>query len=252
MEYTIQKLAHLAGISTRTLRYYDQIGLLSPARTNESGYRIYGAKEVDVLQQILFYKEMGLELAHIKEAIQDAEFDSLAALHSHLEKLIEKRRQIDLLIENVKKTIGKEEGKNKMSDQEKFEGFKKELVEKNEQKYGKEVREKYGDEVVDQNNAKMMGLTEEQYTHMQELGEKINLLLEEAVKNHEYVEDEIGEQVALLHKEWLGYTWPTYSTQAHRGLVQMYVLDERFKAYYDKNVEGCAEFLKQAVEYHIV
>ena len=252
MEYTIQKLAHLAGISTRTLRYYDQIGLLSPARTNEVGYRIYGAKEVDVLQQILFYKEMGLELAHIKEAIQDAEFDSLAALHSHLEKLIEKRRQIDLLIENVKKTIGKEEGKNKMSDQEKFEGFKKELVEKNEQKYGKEVREKYGDEVVDQSNANMMGLTEEQYTHMQKLGEKINLLLEEAVKNHEYVEDEIGERVALLHKEWLGYTWQTYSTQAHRGLVQMYVLDERFKAYYDKNVEGCAEFLKQAVEYHIV
>ena len=252
MEYTIQKLAHLAGISTRTLRYYDQIGLLSPARTNEVGYRIYGAKEVDVLQQILFYKEMGLELARIKEAIQDAEFDSLAALHSHLEKLIEKRRQIDLLIENVKKTIGKEEGKNKMSDQEKFEGFKKELVEKNEQKYGKEVREKYGDEVVDQSNANMMGLTEEQYTHMQELGEKINLLLEEAVKNHEYVEDEIGERVALLHKEWLGYTWQTYSTQAHRGLVQMYVLDERFKAYYDKNVEGCAEFLKQAVEYHIV
>ena len=252
MEYTIQKLAHLAGISTRTLRYYDQIGLLSPARTNEAGYRIYGAKEVDVLQQILFYKEMGLELARIKEAIQDAEFDSLAALHSHLEKLIEKRRQIDLLIENVKKTIGKEEGKNKMSDREKFEGFKKELVEKNEQKYGKEVREKYGDEVVDQSNANMMGLTEEQYTHMQKLGEKINLLLEEAVKNHEYVEDEIGERVALLHKEWLGYTWQTYSTQAHRGLVQMYVLDERFKAYYDKNVEGCAEFLKQAVEYHIV
>lgn len=183
MEYTIQKLAHLAGISTRTLRYYDQIGLLSPARTNEAGYRIYGTKEVDVLQQILFYKEMGLELAQVKEAIQDAEFDSLAALHSHLEKLIEKRRQIDLLIENVKKTIGKEEGKNKMSDREKFEGFKKELVEKNEQKYGKEVREKYGDEVVDQSNAKMMGLTEEQYTHMQELGEKINLLLEEAVKN---------------------------------------------------------------------
>ena len=252
MEYTIQKLAYLAGISTRTLRYYDQIGLLSPARTNEAGYRIYGTKEVDVLQQILFYKEMGLELAQVKEAIQDAEFDSLAALHSHLEKLIEKRRQIDLLIENVKKTIGKEEGKNKMSDREKFEGFKKELVEKNEQKYGKEVREKYGDEVVDQSNAKMMGLTEEQYTHMQELGEKINLLLEEAVKNHEYVEDEIGERVALLHKEWLGYTWQTYSTQAHRGLVQMYVLDERFKAYYDKNVEGCAEFLKQAVEYHIV
>ena len=63
MEYTIQKLAHLSGVSTRTLRYYDQIGLLAPARRMESGYRVYGDKEVDALQQILFYRELGLELS---------------------------------------------------------------------------------------------------------------------------------------------------------------------------------------------
>ena len=59
MEYAVQKLAVLAGISTRTLRYYDEIGILTPARISSSGYRIYGQKEVDRLQQILFYRELG-------------------------------------------------------------------------------------------------------------------------------------------------------------------------------------------------
>lgn len=139
-----------------------------------------------------------------------------------------------------------------MSDKEKFEGFKKELIEKNEKKYGAEIRGKYGNDMVEESNVRLMGLSEEQYNRMQELGEEIQALLEESVRNHEYVEDEIGEKVAMLHKEWLGFTWPTYSPQAHRGLVQMYTADERFKVYYDKNVEGCAEFLKRAVEYHIV
>ncbi|MDX5641042.1 MerR family transcriptional regulator, partial [Clostridioides difficile] len=59
MEYTVQKLSKLAGISTRTLRYYDEIGLLKPLKINSSGYRIYGQNEVNKLQQILFYRELG-------------------------------------------------------------------------------------------------------------------------------------------------------------------------------------------------
>ena len=66
MEYTVQKLAQLAGVSSRTLRYYDEIGILKPARTNSSGYRIYGQQEVDRLQQILFYRELGVTLELIK------------------------------------------------------------------------------------------------------------------------------------------------------------------------------------------
>jgi DNA-binding transcriptional MerR regulator len=62
MEYTVQKLSRLAGVSPRTLRYYDQIGLLKPARISSSGYRIYGREQVDRLQQILLYREMGVDL----------------------------------------------------------------------------------------------------------------------------------------------------------------------------------------------
>ena len=67
MEYTVQKLGKLAGVSTRTLRYYDEIGILKPARINSSGYRIYGQAEVNQLQQILFYRELGVSLENIKK-----------------------------------------------------------------------------------------------------------------------------------------------------------------------------------------
>src|SRR5689334_20695829 len=124
MEYTVQKLGQLAGISPRTLRYYDEIGILKPARINSSGYRIYGEIEVDRLQQILFYRELGIDLDTIKELVTSPSFDSANALREHREKLLEKRSQLDLLIANVDKTLALKEGRIIMSDKEKFEGFK--------------------------------------------------------------------------------------------------------------------------------
>lgn len=90
MEYTVQKLAQLAGVSSRTLRYYDQIGILTPARVNSSGYRIYGQKEVDRLQQILFYRELGIALETIKEIMTAPSFDAEKALNEHREQLLKK------------------------------------------------------------------------------------------------------------------------------------------------------------------
>ena len=152
MEYTVQKLGLMAGISTRTLRYYDEIGILKPARINSSGYRIYGQAEVDKLQQILFYRELGVSLENIKDIVNDPSFDCLKALGEHREKLIEKRKQLDLLIANVDKSIASLERKISMTDPEKFEGFKQKIIDDNEKKYGKEIRAKYGDEQVDRSN----------------------------------------------------------------------------------------------------
>ncbi len=101
MEYTVQKLAHMAGVSTRTLRYYDELGILKPARINSSGYRIYGQAEVNRLQQILFYRELSVSLESIKEIVTSPLFDGAAALREHHEKLLNKREQLDELISNV-------------------------------------------------------------------------------------------------------------------------------------------------------
>ncbi|HBP63596.1 MAG TPA: MerR family transcriptional regulator, partial [Desulfosporosinus sp.] len=111
MEYVVRKLAQMAGVSSRTLRYYDEIGLLKPARINTSGYRIYGETEVDRLQQILFYRELGVSLDSIRDIVTSPSFDGAQALREHHEKLLEKREQLDRLISNVERTIEVSEGR---------------------------------------------------------------------------------------------------------------------------------------------
>lgn len=250
MEYTVQKLSEMAGISKRTLRYYDEIGLLKPARVNSSGYRIYREKEVDKLQQILFYRELGVNLEKIKLILEDTGFNEVEALKAHRIKLLEKKKQIEMLLANVDNTIALKEGEIKMSDKAKFEGFKKELIDKNEENYGKEIREKYGDNTIDQSNKKFQGMAEEKYNEFIKLGEEINIKLAEAFKGGN-PKSKLAQEVAELHKKWLLYTWSNYSKEAHAGLAQMYVYDERFKEYYDKTQDGLAEFLRDSILYYV-
>jgi DNA-binding transcriptional MerR regulator len=246
MEYTVQKLGQIAGISTRTLRYYDEIGLLQPARINSSGYRIYGQAEVDKLQQILFYRELGLSLDNIKEIITSPSFDGAKALREHRDKLLEKRQQLDLLIANVEKTISAAERGIKMSDQEKFEGFKQKLIDDNEKKYGKEVREKYGDDAVNKSNNKVKNMTQEEYDEITRLGHEVTETLHAAMQTGDPA-GELAQKAVDLHRQWLSFYWDGYTKEAHAGVAQMYVDDERFKAYYDEKQPGTAEFLRDAV-----
>ncbi len=248
MEYTVNKLAKLSGVTTRTLRYYDQIGLLTPERVSENGYRIYGQVQVDALQQILFYRELGLGLEEIREIILSPDFDQKTALQSHLSSLMERKRQIDALIENVGKTISALEGETIMNDNERFEGFKKKLLEDNEKTYGLEVREKHGDEEVDASNAKLAGMSEEQWKMQNELSTEINEALKAAVELGDPA-CELAQRACDLHRQWLCMFWKdgAYSKDAHRGLAEMYVADERFKAYYEKIAEGTAEFFLKAM-----
>jgi len=246
MEYTVQKLGKLAGISTRTLRYYDEIGILKPARINSSGYRIYGQEEVDRLQQILFYRELGVSLTDIKNIINESSFDGFNALVEHRQKLLEKRNQIDLLIANVEKTIAVKSGGIKMSNKEKFEGFKQKLIDENEKKYGKEIREKYGDEEINKSNAKLKGMSEKEYAEVSSIAEDVMSTLEAAFKTGD-PSGELAQKTAELHRKWISYYWSSYSKEAHAGLAQMYVDDERFTAYYDAKQPGMATFLRDAI-----
>lgn len=246
MEYTVQNLSKLAGISTRTLRYYDEIGILKPARINSSGYRIYGHQEINQLQQILFYRELGVSLENIKEIITSPNFDNSTVLKEHRERLLAKRNQLSLLIANVDKTIAEAEGRIIMSDKEKFEGFKEKLIKDNEKKYGAEIRGKYGDNVIDASNEKFKNMTKEQYDEYEKLGREVLESLKAAFATKDPAGD-LAQKAADLHRIWLTYSWNSYSKEAHEGLVQMYVADERFTQYYDKEQPGLAAFLRDAV-----
>ena len=247
MEYSINQLSKLAGISARTLRYYDEIGLLKPSRVSDTGYRYYGEEEVNLLQQILFYREREVPLPVISNMIYRSDFDRMKAMEDHLAALRGQKGRLEELICTVEQSIAAMKGEKNMSDTEKFAAFKRGAIAENDIKYGKEIREKYGNDEVEASNRKLLNMTEEEYGRFQKLGQDILEGLEKVVLAGENPAAEEGRRLALMHKEWLGFTWPEYSREAHNGLVDMYLADERFKEYYDKEVPGCAAFLAEAV-----
>lgn len=247
MEYTIRELADLSGVTTRTLRWYDQIGLLKPGRVAENGYRYYGPAQVDRLQDILYYRALGVELAQIKACLDDPSFDRLAALRGHLTALEQEQARLEALIRSVRKTISAQERKELMNDQEKFEALKQRAVAWHEETYGREAREKYGDREVDAAQDTVRGLTQEQYREWTGLGEEIQRRLEDAVRSQTPPDSLEGREITQLHRRWLTLSGNTYDPAKHMGLAQLYIQDERFTAYYDRRVPGCARFLCEAV-----
>lgn len=247
MEYTIKQLAELSGISKRALRYYDALGLLSPVR-RENGYRCYDSSHIDRLQQILLYREMGFALEEIGRIIDDPAHDQLRALEAQLTALQRQRDRLDLLIGNVTRTILNAKGEVYMSDKEKLQGFGKKLAEANEKAYGAEIRAKYGDDVIDASNRKLESLTEEKYSDITALEQKIKELLAEAVKTGDAGCD-AAQKACALHREWLSHYWPDglYTAQMHRNMAEMYLADERFKSYYEAIADGCTQLLHDAI-----
>ena len=117
MPYTVKELSRLTGLTPRTLRYYDAIGLLCPERGRENAYRLYGPAEVDRLQQILLYREMGLTLEEIRRALDDPAYDRAGALRAHLGRLLTQRQRVEELIRTVSRTLETLEGGKEMNEE---------------------------------------------------------------------------------------------------------------------------------------
>lgn len=247
MEYTIQELSRLSGVTTRALRWYDKLGLLKPSGRTQGGYRLYGRLEVDRLQDILYYRALGVELAQVKDILDDPSFNRLAVLRGHLSALEREKARIQGLIDSVRETIRTQERDEMMSDEKKFEAFKRQFVAEKERLYGAEIREKYGDTEVDASNARLMGLTLEQYNEWNRLEEEILEKLSTSVAAGEDPAGEAGKEITALHFRWLTVMGEQYDTHRQRCLAELYVQDERFTAYYDRERPGCAQFLRDAV-----
>lgn len=248
--YTIGELAELSGVSVRALRFYEEAGLLAPERDAQNGYRRYGHADVDRLQEILLLRRLGVAVRDIAPLLSASTGERRALLAQHLDALRDERRRLDGLIATVKRSLAELEGGATMADREKFEGFKRKLVDENERQYGAEVRECYGDAAAEESNRRMMGMSEADYTAWQELDAEIRDALAAAVRAGEDPVGPEGTRICDLHRRWLGFTWPTYSAEAHRDLAESYVADERFVAYYDREVPGCTAWLRDAVLAH--
>ncbi len=128
MAYTVKKLSEISGVTIRTLHFYEEVGLLKPAYYGSNGYRFYEEKELLQLQQILFFKELGLTLKQIRNILGKNDFNQIAALHSHRKALSCEWEKIGQLLKTIDKTIKHLKGTKKMKDKEMFDGFNITLV----------------------------------------------------------------------------------------------------------------------------
>lgn len=213
----------------------------------ESNYRYYTKSDVEILQQIMIYKEFGFELDEIKQMIQTDKLLKIETFQAHLIKLNEEKLRISKLIQNIDKTIQAMKGERTMTDTEKFEGFKEKLIDENDKQYKEEVIKKWGKDAYETSNKAFKNMSKETYMHFESLTKDIISTLLSAFKQGNDPKSETALKAAKMHKEWITLAWGRYDQQIHLNLVDMYLADERFKAYYDKHQDGLAQLLRDAV-----
>lgn len=244
MKLQVKEVANLVGISVRTLHYYDEIELLTPKETTESGYRLYSDKDLERLQQILFFKELGFSLNKIKKILDDPSFNSYEALHLHKQMLLEKRHRLDNILETIEKTILHEKGEITMTHEEKFTGFNF-----SDNPYEQEARERWGDKVVDKANSKLKDIPKDQ---QQALADEFNDIYRRLSAIRHLSPHSNEAQTGI--KEWYDFlnskTGHHYSLEAFKSLGAMYIADERFTKNIDKFGEGLALFMCKAMEFY--
>lgn len=249
MKYLVSELAQRSGVSARTLRYYDKIGLLTPLHVNAAGYREYGPVEVARLDEILMLRGFGLSLGEIADVLERPE-EFAATITAQMHRLVTERGRLQEQIEAMQKTLQARKGELMMTDADRFAQMKKQQVLDNEMQYGAEARRRYGDDAVDAGNQKWQHLTTEQYAELtaaeQEVLAGLKTLL--AMANVDLT-GETAQQIFNDHRRWLKVAAPFYNAEYHQQLALMYVEDDRFTAYYDDRAgQGAAALLSAIIQ----
>ena len=240
MRYTIKQIADLAGVSTRTLRYYDEIGLLCPAETGENGYRLYNHTSLLQLQQILFFRELDMPLKEIRRYLGGAARDLAGALEKHRKALEQRSKRLDRLIETIDETIATIKGEWVMTDKAYFEGF-------DERQYEEETRQRWGQTpAYAESQRKWASYTSEQREAIKAEGGRLTVRMvsqnPNAAVDDADVQAAVGEYYAYLNKYFY-----TCEVGFLRNLAEMWVEDERFAVNYERIRQGGAAFVRDAV-----
>lgn len=247
MTMTIGQMAAQAGISPRALRYYEEQGLIEPKR-GDGGYRVYDEADARRLAQVLVLRSCHLPLATIRRLVHDAGADLADTLRAHLRALESQGASLNAAIERTKAALTTIERMEDMSTKDSFEMMKERGLRDFESEYGEEARKLYGDDVIEDANARMMALTKDEWDAKELLEESIKVQLRLAMATGDPASDAARELVSM-HRRWIGIHWGKVpEPDQYLGLAQGYLQDPRFVRYYDSAAgEGATEFLVEAI-----
>lgn len=233
---TSREIADITGISVRTLHHYDEIGLLRPKRNPFNHYREYSESDIEILQQILFFKACGFSLQKIKSLLSMPDFDQEKAFELQKKILLYEKEKISKMIQTLEKTIQAKKGEIQMSQKEKFIGF-----DFNKNPYKAEVKERWGEEAAETIN----NLSKQEKNS---LGKGLEALFMELAQiqtepDAQETQQAIGKMYDFFNEN-MGYY---YTSKAFAGVGQLYITDERFTRNINQYRVGLAEFLAESM-----
>ncbi|MEZ2389000.1 MerR family transcriptional regulator [bacterium RCC_150] len=237
--WTISEVAKASKVSSRTLRHYDQLGLLEPSHTGQNGYRYYGQAELLRLQRILLLRELGLGLETIGEVL-DGQTDPVEALAVHTNWLLAERDRLDRMSRTVDATIQALRKGEAMTAEKIFKDF-------DNNPYEAEARERWGDAAVEQSKARHAAMSPSQKEAFLDEHAAVSEELARCLDADLAPSDPAVQAAVERHYHWICASW-TPSAESYVGLGRMYVEDPRFKANYDKVRPGLAEYLFEGIK----
>ncbi|GAU68837.1 putative transcriptional activator TipA [Streptomyces sp. NBRC 110611] len=244
MSYSVGQVAALAGVTVRTLHHYDEIGLLQPGERSHAGHRRYSDDDLDRLQQILFYRELGFPLEEVAALLDDPDVDPQEHLRRQHELLTGRIAKLERMAEAVEHAMEARKMGIRLTAEEKFEVF----GEHDPEQYEDEVRERWGDtDAYRESQRRTASYTKEDWLRIQAEAEEINGGFVALMEAGSAADSEAAMELAERHRQHICGNFYECGYELHTCLGEMYVADERFTATYDKIKPGLAGYLKEAI-----
>ncbi|MCY7866997.1 MerR family transcriptional regulator [Bacillus spizizenii] len=245
MKYQVKQVADIAGVSIRTLHHYDDIQLLNPSALTDAGYRLYSDADLERLQQILFFREIGFRLDDIKEMLDHKNFDRKAALQSQKDMLMKKKQRMEEMIQTVDRTLQSIEGGEHMDKRDLFAGLSMKDIEEHQQIYADEVRKLYGREIAEETEKRTSAYSADDWRAI--MAEFDSIYRQIAARMIHGPDDaEVQSAVGAFRDHICQYHYEC-TLDIFRGLGEVYITDERFTNAINQYGEGLAAFLREAI-----
>ncbi|MGW0392957.1 MerR family transcriptional regulator [Streptomyces sp. NPDC003042] len=244
MGYSVGQVAGFAGVTVRTLHHYDEIGLLSPSGRSRAGHRRYDDADLDRLQRILFFRELGFPLDEVAVLLDDPDADPrehLRRQHALLSDRIARLQRMAKAVEHAMEA--KKMGIN-LTPEEKFEVF----GDRDPEQYAEEVEQRWGGtDAYAQSQRRTSSYTKEDWQRIQDESADWGSRYAALMDAGEPADGERAMDLAEEHRQQITARFYDCSYEIHTGLGEMYVADERFKEFYDSVKPGLAEHLRDAI-----
>jgi DNA-binding transcriptional MerR regulator len=244
VSYSVGQVARLAGITVRTLHHYDEIGLLSPQIRTAAGYRHYDDADLERLQQVMFYRELGFALDDITELLRDPDADPTDHLRRQHELLLRRAERVLAMVDAVETAMEANRMGISLTPEERFEVFGPE----DPAQYAEEAEERWGStDAYKQSHQRTKAYTKADWLEVKAEVDAIESAYAQAMAAGLPADGDEATAAAERHRRHINDRFYDCSYEFHSGLARMYVADDRFARHYDERAAGLAQYVHDAI-----